>query len=452
LFQALEALDEELRSLGSRLVVAHGQPLEVFGRIFSEHDTVKSLSFETDTEPYARERDAKVTELCRQHDVNVLAEFGHTLYDPEHLLSLAGGTPPLTMASFQKLIARAGPPRAPLPPPTKPLPTLPQWSEQLDKGVPQLRDIPAYSDLEFTSSFKCGEKEALASLERFLEQRKRVLSFEKPKTDPTSLEPDTTALSPMLKLGSLSARLFYSRLKELYKSAGGKHTVAPVSLEGQLLWREFYYLCGYGLKNYAQMKGNPACKQIPWDTDANARERLNLWEAGKTGFPAVDAAMNQLRNEGWMHHLARHLVACFLTRGDLFVHWEWGRDVFERHLIDADWSLNNGNWQWLSCSCFFYQYFRVYSPVSFFRSRDKDGAFIRKWVPALSKMPAKYIYEPWKAPLKVQQHAGCIIGKDYPEPMIDHAQASTECKGRMAAAYKASKDSSAPPKKKMKIK
>lgn len=68
--------------------------------------------------------------------------------------------------------------------------------------------------------------------------------------------------------------------------------------------------------------------------------------------------MNQLREWGWMHHLARHSVACFLTRGDLFLHWERGRDVFDKHLIDGDHFLNNGNWQWLSASRFFYQYFR----------------------------------------------------------------------------------------------
>lgn len=112
--------------------------------------------------------------------------------------------------------------------------------------------------------------------------------------------------------------------------------------------------------------------------------------------------------------------------------WEKGRDVFERHLIDHDWSLNNANWQWLSASTFFHQYFRVYSPVTFGKKYDKSGAFIRKFVPALRNMPDKYIYEPWKAPKDVQERAGCIIGKDYPKPIVDHETAKKRCLDRMA--------------------
>jgi len=114
------------------------------------------------------------------------------------------------------------------------------------------------------------------------------------------------------------------------------------------------------------MKGNPICRQIQWEKNG---EFLQKWEMGQTGFPAVDAVMNQLRLEGWMHHLARHLVACFLTRGHLYHHWEAGRDVFDKYLIDADYALNNANWMWLSCSAFFSQYWKVYSPVSRFSKR-----------------------------------------------------------------------------------
>lgn len=106
--------------------------------------------------------------------------------------------------------------------------------------------------------------------------------------------------------------------------------------------------------------------------------------------------------------MARHLVACFLTRGDLWVSWEKGRDVFDHLLLDSDWSLNNANWmyfisifRWLSCSSFFYQYFRCYSPVSFFAKSDPKGNYIRNFLPILKNIPDKYIYEPWKAPLNI---------------------------------------------------
>ena len=98
-------------------------------------------------------------------------------------------------------------------------------------------------------------------------------------------------------------------------------------------------------------------------------------------FPWIDAIMNQLRTWGWMHHLARHSVACFLTRGDLFLHWERGRDVFDKHLIDADHFINNGNWQWLSASRFFFQYFRC--------------------APLLPPMPWACVMHTWSSAVKV---------------------------------------------------
>lgn len=125
-------------------------------------------------------------------------------------------------------------------------------------------------------------------------------------------------------------------------------------------------------------------KQIAWDKNP---EYLAAWTEARTGFPWIDAAMTQLRTQGWIHHLARHAVACFLTRGDLYLHWEEGVKVFDRLLLDADWSLNNANWQWLSASAFFAQYFRVYSPVVFAKKTDKNGAYVRHFLPGVAKPP-----------------------------------------------------------------
>lgn len=145
--------------------------------------------------------------------------------------------------------------------------------------------------------------------------------------------------------------------------------------------------------------------------------------------------MTQLREEGWIHHLARHAVACFLTRGDLYISWMKGQDVFNELLIDGDWSLNAGNWLWLSSSAFFHQYFRIYSPIGFGKKTDKNGDYIRKYVKVLRNFPAKYIYEPWKAPLNIQKLHGCIIGKDYPNPIVDHSVVSKKNIERLKKEY-----------------
>ena len=150
--------------------------------------------------------------------------------------------------------------------------------------------------------------------------------------------------------------------------------------------------------------------------------------------------MRQLRQEGWIHHLGRHAVACFLTRGDLWISWEEGQKVFEELLLDADWALNAGNWMWLSASAFFHQFFRVYSPVAFGKKTDPEGKYIKKYVPELAKFPSGIIYEPWKANLETQKKLGCIIGKDYPKRIVVHEEISKVNIGRMSVAYKAKKD------------
>jgi cryptochrome len=223
---------------------------------------------------------------------------------------------------------------------------------------------------------------------------------------------------------------------EIYK-AQKKYSKPPVSLEGQLLWREFFYTVGAGTENYHQMVGNPICKQMDWDEN---EEHYQAWDQGRTGFPWIDAIMRQLNEQGWMHHLARHSVACFLTRGDLYISWEKGRDTFDRLLIDADHFINTGNWMWLSCSAFFAQYYRVYGPVSFAKKYDFEP-YIRRFVPELKDMPKAHLLEPWKASEAVQKKAKCIIGKDYPAPICDHATVHKENILRIKAVYDASKES-----------
>lgn len=199
-----------------------------------------------------------------------------------------------------------------------------------------------------------------------------------------------------------------------------------------MIWREFYYSVAAATPNFDKMVGNRICAQIPWE---NNKSFIEAWTYGRTGFPFIDAIMRQLRQEGWIHHLARHAVACFLTRGDLWCHWEEGQKVFEELLLDADWALNAGNWMWLSASAFFHQYYRVYSPIAFGKKTDPEGKFIKKYVPELKNYPNGFIYEPWKASLESQKKFGCIIGTDYPKPIVDHDVVMKANLAKMKSAY-----------------
>merc|ERR1712093_353751 len=216
--------------------------------------------------------------------------------------------------------------------------------------------------------------------------------------------------------------------------------------------------------SFGQAVGNPIARFIPWHLQSNytideegnyqsdgtymvddphAEEYFRRWKEGRTGFPWIDALMRQLKQEGWIHHLGRHAVACFLTRGGCYVSWERGAEVFEEWLIDHEIACNAGNWMWLSCTAFFSQFYRCYSPVAFPKKWDKEGEFVRKYVPELAKLDKKYIYEPWKAPITDQKKAGVSVKGDgkvkekgvYPKPMFDFSERRTICLDGMKNAY-----------------
>ncbi|XP_052419487.1 cryptochrome circadian regulator 3a isoform X1 [Carassius gibelio] len=434
LLQCLDDLDSNLRKLNSRLFVIRGQPANVFPRLFKEWKIFR-LTFEYDSEPFGKERDAAIKKLAMEAGVEVIVKISHTLYNLDKIAELNGGQPPLTYKRFQTLISRMDPPEMPVETLSNTIMgccVTPVSEDHGDKyGVPSLEELGF--DIEGLPSavWPGGETEALTRIERHLERKAWVANFERPRMNANSLLASPTGLSPYLRFGCLSCRLFYFKLTDLYRKVK-KNSTPPLSLYGQLLWREFFYTAATTNPRFDKMEGNPICVRIPWDKNPEA---LAKWAEAKTGFPWIDAIMTQLRQEGWIHHLARHAVACFLTRGDLWISWEEGMKVFEELLLDADWSVNAGSWMWLSCSSFFQQFFHCYCPVGFGRRTDPNGDFIRRYLPILRGFPAKYIYDPWNAPDSVQAAAKCIIGVHYPKPMVNHAEASRLNIERMKQIY-----------------
>uniref|UniRef100_A0A673BHY2 Cryptochrome-1 n=1 Tax=Sphaeramia orbicularis TaxID=375764 RepID=A0A673BHY2_9TELE len=434
LLQCLEDLDASLRKLNSRLFVIRGQPTDVFPRLFKEWQITR-LSYEYDSEPFGKERDAAIQKLASEAGVELMVKISHTLYNLDKIIELNGGQPPLTYKRFQALINRMDP--VELPAETITCEVIKRCATPIsddhdDKyGVPSLEELGFETEGLTTAVWPGGETEALMRLERHLERKAWVANFERPRMNANSLLASPTGLSPYLRFGCLSCRLFYFKLTDLYRKVK-KNRTPPLSLYGQLLWREFFYTTATNNPCFDKMDGNPVCVQIPWDRNPEA---LAKWAEGRTGFPWIDAIMTQLRQEGWIHHLARHAVACFLTRGDLWISWEEGMKVFEELLLDADWSVNAGSWMWLSCSSFFQQFFHCYCPVGFGRRTDPNGDYIRRYLPVLRGFPAKYIYDPCNAPEEVQKAAKCIIGVHYPKPMVNHAEASRINIERMKQIY-----------------
>jgi cryptochrome len=340
---------------------------------------------------------------------------------------------------------------------------------------------------EATTPHKGGESVALECLSKVIKNEDYTATFEKPKTAPTAFNPpDTTVLSHHMHFGSLSCREFYWRAQDVvdaYKKKGKKTSQPPTSLTGQLLFRDMYFGAQAALgQSFSQAVGNSHCRFIPWhlptrvsiasmdkndakdtastdrvspapepdyDIDsAEAEQWFQRWRSGTTGFPFVDALMRQLRTEGWIHHLGRHMVACFLTRGGCYVDWQRGAAVFEEWLIDHEVACNVGNWQWLSCTAFYSMFYRCYSPVAFAKKwGEAQGArFIKQFVPELEGLPDKYIFEPTKCPIADQKKAGVLIKGDgseetegqyklYPKPMFDFAERRGICMQAMKKAY-----------------
>jgi cryptochrome len=322
LIQTLNDLHQSLQKKNSGLILLKGSPHKVFPEKFKEWN-ISVLCFEKDTEPYAKQRDAEITKLAGEHNVRVETKWGHTLYNPDYLYEKNGKKVTLTYQSFTGLLGKVGDPPKPLPEPKVQLKKLEKVNFN-DHKVPDLDELGVDLTECAPCKFPGGETEALRRMADKLSNEAWVCNFEKPMTSPNSLEPSTTVLSPYLKFGSLSARLFYYKLKECYSKR--KHSQPPVSLHGQLIWREFFNFVGHFTPNFDKMEGNAICRQINWEEN---EEFLKAWRNGRTGYPFVDAIMNQLRLEGWIHHLARHMVACFLTRGDLYQSWVKGQEVFE---------------------------------------------------------------------------------------------------------------------------
>lgn len=455
---------------------------------------ISHLVFEKDTDAYARDRDDDIIKQAKEAGVEVIVKMGRTLYDPDELVKLNGGQPTMSISQVEKAAEKLGEVAKPLDAPTslpdpgdlnidfthnQPDPK-PDFNDiqrdESDKSYAQLAGpngdfaVPTVEELGLkkpTTQHRGGETVALSALDKIIADKTYTATFSKPATAPTAFDPQsTTLLSPHHHFGSLSVRLFYWRVMEVLDTfPKGKQSTVPTNLIGQLLFRDMYFgaqaALGY---SFAQTYNNSHCRFIPWHLPSTVNKDNNLitggydidapdaevwfqrWKSGTTGFPWIDALMRQLRTEGWIHHLGRHAVACFLTRGGCYISWERGAEVFEEWLVDHETACNSGNWQWLSCTAFYSQFYRCYSPIAFPKKTDPKGDFVRHFCPELAKLPDKYIYEPWKAPIADQKKAGCLIKGDgqeteidghkvYPKPMFDFNERRTVCIDGMKAAY-----------------
>ena len=500
LIDCMNDVSESITKLNpnSKLFVLREPAITLLPKLFKAWK-ITHLVFEKDTDAYAKARDEIVRQLAQQAGVEVIAAGGRTLWDSDSIVAANHGKPTMSLTQLQNAGYKIGDIEKPVDNPTS-LPdpgdlsidfehslpnTQPDFNEERRDGIDWSYNSgiagpnndfqpPTLEELGFpaaTTPHKGGESVILKQLAEIIADEDYVGKFEKPKTSPAAFEPQSTFLtSPYLHFGALGCRYFYYEVERiLEKRRKQRKTVStpPTSLQGQLLFRDMYFAAQAAQGPvFSQTYNNDQVRFIPWhlpskvdpetklitggyEVDDPEKEKwLQRWTYGTTGFPWIDAIMRQLRQEGWVHHLARHSVACFLTRGGAYISWERGAEVFEELLLDHETCCNAGNWQWLSCSAFFSQFYRCYSPVAFGQKWDNEGEFVRRYVPELRNMPKKFIYEPHKAPIADQRKAGVRISGDgseqlkdglpvYPKPMFDFSERRDICMKAMKAAYAA---------------
>jgi len=419
LFGGLRQLDTDLRARGSRLVIRHGEPWAEL-QALADETSATGIFAEEDFSPYARRRDARIAEALPLHLT------GGVTVHPPGAVRKADGDPYTVFTPFSRAWKA-------LPLPSEPdllvapasLPALPD--------VPSL-PIPDSPILPSAVPFPPSEAEAQRRLAAFTDGDDPPIYHYSEGRD--RLDQDgTSKLSPYLRFGMVSARqAVATALAAIRRADGQSAQQGAETWLNELIWREFYVRI---LHHFPQVRGSsfrPQYERIAWENDAGA---FAAWCEGRTGYPVVDAAMRQLVETGWMHNRARMIIASFLVK-DLLIDWRWGERFFMQHLVDGDPAANNGGWQWTAgTGTDAAPYFRIFNPILQGKKHDPDGAFVRRWLPELARVPDRYLHAPWEMPDEVQHEARCVIGEDYPAPIIDHAWA----RERTLAAYAQARES-----------
>jgi deoxyribodipyrimidine photo-lyase len=229
----------------------------------------------------------------------------------------------------------------------------------------------------------------------------------------------TSRLSPFLAAGALSIRSVFHAVREAQKEESGEARTTIETFLSELIWREFYYQVLLHFPHVVRESFREEFNDIPWSVN---RRHFAAWCNGQTGYPIVDAAMHQLQQEGWMHNRARMIVASFLTK-DLHLNWQWGEKYFFDALVDADIASNNGGWQWTAgTGTDASPWFRIFNPVLQGEKFDPEGTYVRRYIPELLNVPAGVIHRPWVLSRADQLAIGCVLGKNYPLPLVRHEE------------------------------
>ncbi len=380
LASALEQLEARLRARASRLYCFYGQPEEIFARLITRLKpdalyTNRSYSWT------GEKTQKKVEALCRQAGV-IFKDFNDSLLVPPEKIEARKVYSPF-FRLWNAALASEDLSLKPEPELLKtPVLKLPSLTETL-KLVPH--EINRYWKVDYA-----GRRLKQYDFRVYDEGRNKLA------TDGTS------RLSVAIRFGLVSIREVLAAVR--------KRLEADSQFVKELAWREFWYHIRYHFPWTENLEFQEKRRGLKW---LNRDEDIRAVEEARTGYPVIDAAINQLKEEGWMHNRARLIVASFLTK-DLLIDWRIGEKLFKKYLLDYDEVVNTGNWQWSASVGADPRPLRMFNPQLQTEKYDPDCRYIKKYLPELKKVDC-----------------GAIKALDIPgyhQPIVDHRSAAIRAK------------------------
>ncbi len=407
-------LHRSLQSLAARvpLVLRRGVADEVIGQVLAETGSA-SVHFTRDYAPWSGALERRVKDVCEAAGASCHRYGGFLLHEPEAIRN-GSGEPYRVYTPFSKACFAAGEPK-----PLKPVPAFASWQGAIrTDSLEEWGLLPSKPDWAkgFGALWTPGEEGAAARLQDFISDDLARYADERDRPDRDA----TSRLSPHLRFGEISPAQCWHAVRAAQFAAGGKLDKTAEKFLKEVLWREFSHHLLHHWSTLPTEAFRPQFRSFPWSENP---DDLKSWQHGQTGYPIVDAGMRELWATGTMHNRVRMITASFLIK-DLLIPWTEGERWFWDTLVDADIGNNAASWQWVAgCGADAAPYFRIFNPVLQGEKFDPRGDYVRKWVPELAQMPDEFIHKPWQAPRLVLSAAGVDLGRNYPHPVADHAQA-----------------------------
>ncbi|QDQ26891.1 deoxyribodipyrimidine photo-lyase [Chitinimonas arctica] len=401
--ETIAALKAQLQALGSDLLVRHASAQDEIPRLASKLHA-QAVFTNHDYEPAAIARDQAVRKALSVADIAFHSSKDQVIFERDEVLTQAGQFftvfTPYKNAWLKKLSPFY-------------LQSYPVERYLHNLAPLQPEAMPSLASLGFASSnlrqlgIVPGDMGASHLCEDFHDRMDRYHEAR----DFPALK-GVSYLSVHLRFGTVSVR-------RLAAHAYQRDTAGSLSWLNELIWRDFYHQVLWHRPDVVDHAFKPGYDGLPFPNDPAL---FSAWCEGRTGYPLVDAAMRQLNHSGFMHNRLRMVAASFLVK-DLLIDWRWGERYFAEQLIDFDLAANNGGWQWAaSTGCDAQPYFRIFNPVSQSRKFDPQGKFIRRYVPELAGLADADLHAPWLAQPIVLRAAGVELGRNYPRPVVDHAE------------------------------